>query len=123
MHYYGDFKWLLGIALFIMQLGGVVGARVILRAKNVRYWKIMLASIAGVVFGVCMEHTGMVFAMVLGGFVSAMADDALQIRTDVKLQEMFSSEKRATLVSISSFTYSVVMIVMSPLAGYFFARW
>ena len=65
----------------------------------------------------------LIAGQVLGGFVSAMADDALQIRTDVKLQDMFSSEKRATLISISSFSYSVVMIVMSPLAGYFFARW
>lgn len=25
--------------------------------------------------------------------------------------------------SMSSFTYSVLMIVMSPLAGYFFSKW
>jgi len=61
--------------------------------------------------------------MVLGGFISAMADDALQVRTDAKLQEMFPSEQRATLISMGSFTFSVIMIVLSPLAGYFFSIW
>lgn len=119
----GISEWILGLALFVMQLGGVVGARLILRVKKVRYWKIFLACAMGVVFGVCMEHTAMVVPMVLGGFISAMADDAIQVRTEAKLQDMFPSELRATLVSMNSFTYSVLMIVMSPLAGYFFSKW
>lgn len=61
--------------------------------------------------------------MVFGGFISAMADDALQVRTDAKLQDMFPSEQRATLISMGSFTFSVIMIVLSPLAGYFFSIW
>jgi MFS family permease len=77
----------------------------------------------GVIAGVILEHTGIVLIMILGGFISSLADDAIQIRTDAKLNDMFPSEQRATLVSISSFTFSVIMIVLSPLAGYFFSIW
>jgi hypothetical protein len=61
--------------------------------------------------------------MTLAGFLSAMGDDALQVRTNVILQDMFPSERRATLTSVESFTFSVIMIVLSPLAGYVFTCW
>ncbi len=113
----------LGIALFFMETGGIIGARLILRAKKRRYLSVFIICAAGVVSGVCLEHSGLVVAMILGGFISAMADDALQVRTDAGLQDMFPSEQRATLISISSFTFSVIMIIFSPLAGYFFSVW
>ena len=49
--------------------------------------------------------------------------DALQVRTDAILQEMFPSEQRATLISMESFTFSVIMIVLSLLAGIVFSVW
>lgn len=62
-------------------------------------------------------------ALALGGFIAAVADDALQVRTNVLLQDMFPSEQRATLTSLESFTFSVIMIVLSPLAGFAFTYW
>lgn len=61
--------------------------------------------------------------MMAGGFIAAFADDALQVRTDATLQDMFPSEQRATLISMESFTFSVIMVVLSPLAGLFFSWW
>ena len=116
-------NWLLGPSLFIMELGGIVGAKLILKAKKSRYVSVFIVCTIGVLTGVLLEHTSVTALMVLGGFISAMADDAIQIRTDAKLQDMFPSEQRATLISISSFTFSVIMIVLSPLAGYFFSLW
>ncbi len=116
-------NWILGPALFIMELGGIVGARLIIKAKKVRYVSIFMVCTTGVLAGVLLEHTGIAALMVLGGFISAMSDDAIQIRTDAKLADMFPSEQRATLISISSFTFSVIMIVLSPLAGFFFSIW
>ncbi len=116
-------NWILGPALFIMELGGIVGAKLILKAKKVRYVIVFSVCTIGVLAGVMLEHTGMAVLMVIGGFISAMSDDAIQIRTDAKLADMFPSEQRATLISISSFTFSVIMIVLSPLAGYFFSIW
>lgn len=53
----------------------------------------------------------------------AFSDDALQVRTNTILQDSFPSEQRATLISIESFTFSVIMIVLSPLAGILFSHW
>ncbi len=116
-------SWGLGMALFFMELGGVVGARVILRFKKVRYHTIFVATTILVLFGVLLEHTGLYLVMTLGGFLSAIGDDALQVRTNAILQSMFPSEQRATLISIESFTFSVIMIVLSPLAGMLFSYW
>ena len=116
-------NWMLGPALFIMEVGGIVGAKLILKAKKAKYVSVFIVCTTGVLAGVMLEHTGIIVLMVLGGFISAMSDDAIQIRTDAKLNSMFPSEQRATLISISSFTFSVIMIVMSPLAGYFFSIW
>jgi len=114
---------LLGPALLVMELGGILGAKLILRAKKVRYGIIFTLCTAGVLAGVLLEHTAIIPLMILGGFISSMSDDAIQIRTDAKLQDIFPSEQRATLISISSFTFSVIMIILSPIAGFFFELW
>ena len=76
-----------------------------------------------VLAGIVAEHSPMYAVMALGGFIAAVADDALQVRTNVLLQDMFPSEQRATLTSLESFTFSVIMIVLSPLAGFAFTYW
>ncbi len=116
-------KWALGLSLLAMQGGGILGARVILHMKKVRYRVIFALAFTVILSGIAMEHTGLYLVMTLGGFLSSFADDALQIRTNTILQGMFPSEQRATLISIESFTFSVIMIVLSPLAGLFFTWW
>ena len=113
----------LGSSLFIMEMGGILGAKLILWCKNLRYrWVFAVTSVL-VLCGVLIEHTGIAVLMTLGGFVAACSDDALQVRTVAILQEMFPSEQRATLISMESFTFSVIMIALSPLAGIVFSVW
>ena len=119
----GISDWALGLALFAMELGGIVGGRLILRAKNVRYYVIFTVCTAVVILGVILEHPDVILLMTLGGFLAAAADDALQVRTNAKLQDMFPSEQRATLISVNEFIFSVIMIILSPIAGYFFTLW
>lgn len=116
-------KWLLGFALLFMQIGGMLGAKLILRARNVSYRIVFAISAATILGGILMEHSGLYAVMTLGGFFAALADDAMQVKNNTILQEMFPSEQRATLISIESFTFSVIMIVLSPLAGMFFEWW
>lgn len=116
-------NWLLGAALLFMQAGGIFGAKAILKAGRARYRAVFIACLSAIMFALALEHTALYPLMTLGGFIAAFADDALQARTDALLHEMFPSEQRATLVSIESFTFSVIMIVLSPLAGIFFATW
>ncbi len=115
--------WALGFALFVMELGGIFGAKIILKWKKVRYWYLFTVTALLVLSGVLLEHSGIYLIMTAGGFLAALSDDALQVRTNAILQEMFPSEQRATLISMESFTFSIIMIVLSPLAGILFAYW
>ena len=64
-----------------------------------------------------MIFTGLPYAMILGGFIGSFSDDYLEVRTDIILNEMIPSEQRATLISVNSFMFSLIMIVMSTLMG------
>ncbi len=115
-------KWL-GPALLAMQLGGIIGSKMILRLRKYSYRCIFLSAAGLVLTGIALEHTGIHLLMAAGGLLAALADDALQVRTNTLLQSMFPSENRATLISTECFTFSVIMIVLSPLAGFFFSVW
>lgn len=116
-------EWGLGLALLFMEMGGIVGAKLILRFPRLRYRQVFAIMGGLVLSGLLMEHSPAYWVMALGGFLAALGDDALQVRTNARLQDMFPSEQRATLTSVSSFTFSVVMIVLSPLAGVVFSVW
>lgn len=113
----------LGFALFFMEMGGILGARLILKGRKLRYRNVFALTALLVACGVLAEHSGICWLMAAGGFVSAFGDDALQVRTNTILQDMFPSKQRATLISVESFTFSMIMIVLSPLAGVLFSHW
>lgn len=116
-------EWGLGIALLFMEMGGIVGSRLILKLPKISYKWIFAISTSLVLTGFIAEHSPLYWVMALGGFISAVGDDALQVRTNAILQDMFPSEQRATLTSVESFSFSVIMIVLSPLAGFVFTYW
>lgn len=115
-------QWL-GCALLFMELGGIVGSRLILKFPKLRYMTVFVITLLLVFAGAAAEHSPMWQLMTLGGFLAAVGDDALQVRTNAILQDMFPSEQRATLTSAESFSFSVIMIVLSPLAGLVFTYW
>ena len=108
---------LLGPALFVMGLGAALGAKVVGYFPNWKYKKYVILSGFGVLSAFGMTFSGNPYLMILGGFVGSFADDFLEVRTDILLNDMIPSEQRATLISVNSFTFSLVMIVMSTLMG------
>ena len=44
-------------------------------------------------------------------------DDALETLTGSRLNENLPSDQRATLISVSSMAFSLVMIALAPMAG------
>lgn len=115
--------WGLGFALIFMEMGGIVGSKLILKAPKLKKRSVFAAAALLVLAGVLAEHSRMWQIMALGGFLAAAGDDAAQVRTNAALQDMFPSEQRATLTSAESFSFSVIMIVLSPLAGLAFTFW
>lgn len=113
-------SWSLGPLLFIMSMGGVIGAR-FARKDRGSLSKLFVICMVMALAGLATEFTGVWYLMTLGGFLTAFADDLLQIRSDIALNNMIPAEQRATLISVNSFCFSVIMIFMSPLAGWVFS--
>lgn len=116
-------QWGLGFALLFMEIGGIAGSKLILKLPRLKYKSAFAIAAALVLVGFLTEHSSMWTVMTLGGFLAAVGDDALQVRTNAVLQDMFPSEQRATLTSVESFAFSVIMIALSPLAGFIFMYW
>lgn len=116
-------QWALGFALLFMEMGGIVGSKLILKFPKISYKWIYAIAVSLVTIGFIAEHSPYYSLMAMGGFIAAIGDDALQVRTNAILQDMFPSEQRATLTSVESFSFSVIMIVLSPLAGFVFTYW
>ncbi len=113
--------WTLGPLLFIMSMGGILGALAARKVKKVTLGKLFIFCITLALLGLISEFTGVWYLMTAGGFFTAFADDLIQIRTDIALNRMVPAEQRATLISVNSFCFSVLMIFMSPLAGFIFS--
>jgi MFS family permease len=114
-------EWSLGPLLFFMSLGGILGAKLSSGSGRYSLKKLFFICITIALSGLLTEFTGIWYLMTLGGFLTSFADDLLQIRSDIELNSMVPAEQRATLISVNSFCFSVVMIFMSPLAGWVFS--
>ena len=111
---------LFGPALFVMGLGAAVGAKAVEYVKPSRYRYIGAISLLCVIFAFAAAFSGNIFLAVIGGFIGAFGDNYIEVRTDVMLNNMIPSEQRATLMSVNSFAFSVVMIILSPIFGALF---
>lgn len=112
---------MLGPALFFMGLGGAAGARLILRCKSWSYGRVFAVSAITVAGCVSAALLPVPAVMIAGGFLAALCDNFLEVRSDVRLNEMVPAGQRATLISVSSLCFSGVMIVLSPLFGMVFS--
>lgn len=113
--------WTLGPLLFIMSMGGIIGALAARKINKLSLTWLFVFCASLALLGLASEFTGVWYLMTLGGFVTAFADDLIQIRSDIALNQMVPAEQRATLMSVNSFCFSCIMIVMSPLAGFIFS--
>lgn len=110
----------LGIALFIISLGGVFGSKCAASTSKISYQKILLLSVITISSCFMMVFTRIPFIMILCGFIASFFDDIIEIRSNNALNQMIPEDERATLISVNSFTYSLFMIIMSPVIGWLF---
>ena len=112
---------MLGPALFVISLGGVFGPRLIKKVKHISYPVLSGICISGVVLGSICGLGTLPLIMCMGGFVANLCDNLLQVRTDAILNNQFHSSQRATLNSVACQTFSILMIILSPIAGWLFS--
>ena len=111
---------LLGPALFALGLGGGLAGLLTGRLDRLSYPK--AAALTGAGVGLCAlaaRGTGLPVLM-LSGLLAGLLDDSIQLVSDKRLNERFPSARRATLISVSSMIFSVFMIPLAPLFGWWF---
>lgn len=114
----GASSYLLGLLLLGVSLGGMAGAKAaVLLAKRISYRQTLALCGAGTALGLLFAAGNGLLLGVAGGFLSAMWSEALATVNDRELNSMIPSDQRATLISIGSMTFSVLMMGASPAAG------
>ena len=111
----------LGPVLFLLGLSSMLGLQFVRFAGRLHYRSLALLCGGGILIGTYMASTSLLPAVLTGAFLAGALDDILDVRSDVRLNEMVPSCQRATLVSVSSLVFSLVMLVVAPLLGALFS--
>ncbi|MCI9679351.1 MAG: MFS transporter [Oscillospiraceae bacterium] len=113
---------LLGPALFVLGLGGGLAGLLTGRLDRLPYWKAAALTGTGVLACALAAQGRFLPALLAAGLLAGLLDDSLQLVSDKRLNDRFPSAQRATLVSVSSMAFSVFMIPLSPVFGWWFSR-
>lgn len=108
----------IGIPLLCISLFSMAGAALAGKTEPVQLKKLMfMGSLAAGVFIAVSSSQAIVVSVFAAGMAHG-AEEALMLRVESENQRVFSSEIRATMVSVSSMMYSVFMVILSPLTGW-----
>lgn len=106
----------LGVALLLIRLGGIAGTILGSRLKiRLYHCVIACAMISGL--GTILAGSSWWMIALLGGMISHLTDSIIALHSGAAVNKDFPSDQRATLVSVDSMTYSLLMIVASPISG------
>lgn len=108
--------WLGAVLLvvrFAGSLGVAVGAKLRLRVFTIATLCAMGVGVGTMLAGV----NGMWLPAALGAVAASFFSGMMELRMGVSLNEGFPSDQRATLISVDSMVYSLLMIAASPVAG------
>ena len=119
-------RWV-GIPLLLVSFGGMLGASLGEKTGQVKIKSLLF--VGGVLEGLLIVFSGMqaLPGCILAAGLAHGISEMLAIRIGDENQKIFSGEVRATMVSVESMVYSVVMVVFSPVIGwlaeYFSISW
>ena len=110
----------LGPGLFLLGLGSTLGLQAARFTGKLPYRLTAVLCSGGILLGTLLGCGSWLPAVLAGGLLAGMLDDLLDVRSDVALNDMIPSSQRATLVSVSSLTFSLAMLGIAPLMGVLF---
>lgn len=111
----------LGPVLFLLGLSGTLGLQIARLTGRLRYRLVVVLCGTGVLTGTLLAATSWLPAVLAGGFLAGTLGDLMDVCSDVILNEMVPSSRRATLVSVSSLVFSFAMLAVAPLLGALFS--
>ena len=106
----------LGAALMVPGLAGTLGMALAARSKGRLFPRAVICALS---CGAATLLAGASFwpVALAGASLAQLVFNLLDLRIDAALNEDFPSDQRATLVSVNSMAYSLLMIVASPISG------
>lgn len=112
---------LLGPALFVLGLGGGLAGLLTGSLDRLSYRRAAALTGGGVLLCALAARGRGLPVLMVSGLMAGLLDDCLQLVSDKRLNERFPSAQRATLVSVSSMVFSLCMIPLAPVAGWWFS--
>lgn len=109
-------EWI-GIPMFVIPMAGTVGAWF---ASKSRQNLLRAAFVCGVVGGIgtIIAGSSLIIFAIAGAMAGRMCEGYFEIMVSERTNQDFHSDQRATMISIDSMLYSILMITISPLTGY-----
>ena len=111
---------LLGPALFALGLGGGLAGLLVGRLDRLSYSKTVAITGGGILLCALAARGTYLPVLMVSGLMAGLLADSLELVSDKRLNDRFPSAQRATLISVSSMIFSVFMIPLSPLFGWWF---
>lgn len=106
----------LGGALLLVRFAGTAGVAAGGKLKVRLFPCVILCAVCSGV-GTFSAGFGWWVPALLGGMLAQFTDSIITLRLGASLNDDFPSDQRATLVSVDSMVYSLLMIAASPLTG------
>lgn len=108
----------IGIPLLLIDLLGSVGVWLAPRAAKKRtFFALAMLCIVFAGAGTLLAAAGFAPLSIVGAALAAVFDGMLDTASGAALNDTLPSDQRATLLSVSSMLYSLLMIAASPLSG------
>lgn len=109
-------QWI-GIPMLLIPLSGAVGSWIASRSRTKPLKAVVLGGLLGGI-GTCLSGSYLLAVTLLGACIARTCEGFCEIIISENVNHDFSSDQRATLISIDSMLYSVLMVIASPLTGF-----
>lgn len=110
-------KSFIGIPMVVIPLAGAVGTRIAAKNKSRLSRALLLCGVIGGV-GTCLVGSNVLVIVLAGACIQRMCEGFSEITVSENVNRDFSSDYRATLVSVGFMCYSLLMVAASPVTGF-----
>lgn len=110
-------KSFIGIPMFVIPLAGAVGTKIAGKNRSGLKRALLLCSVIGGI-GTCLVGSNALVVVLIGAGIQRICEGFSEITVSENVNREFSSDYRATLVSVGSMCYSLLMVAASPVTGF-----
>lgn len=108
--------------LLLIPLAGAAGARLAAKSKMRLLYVLILCGLLGGA-GTYLTGSRTIVIILAGACVMRACEGFSEVAVSENVNREFSSDQRATLISVDSMLYSVLMVLASPVTGYLGERY